>query len=87
MKCSFLLWDYKIESLKYLTRIISEAEVIIMFKMLFYSNFMVFQILNLRNNVLIGFLSGTFLVFPEYIPDSTIVCSFRKRIIDNCKEE
>jgi IS5 family transposase len=66
---------------------ISEADVIIISKILDYSNCMVFPTLNLRNNVLIGFLSGTFLVFPEYIPDSTTVCSFRKRIIDNCKEE
>lgn len=28
-----------------------------------------------------------FLSFPEYVPDSTTVWSFRKRIIDNGKEE
>ncbi len=28
-----------------------------------------------------------FLGFPEYIPDNTKVRSFRKRIIDNCKEK
>jgi IS5 family transposase len=28
-----------------------------------------------------------FLGFPEYIPDSTTVWSFKKRIIDNCIKE
>ena len=53
LKCLFLLWDYRIESPKHLNWIISEADIIIMFKMLLYSNFMVFHTLNLRNNVLI----------------------------------
>ncbi len=28
-----------------------------------------------------------FLVFPEYVPDSTTVCLFRERIIEHFKEE
>jgi hypothetical protein len=35
----------------------------IMSKISFYNNVMVFQTLKLRNNVLIEFLSGNFLVF------------------------
>ena len=42
---------------------IHEAEVIIMFKVLFYSNYMVFPTLNLINKELLRFLSGNFLVF------------------------
>jgi hypothetical protein len=40
-----------------------EAEIIIMFKMLFYSNCMIFPILNLRNNVLNQISFRNFLVF------------------------
>jgi hypothetical protein len=57
-----------------------------MFKMFFYSNGIIFQILNLKTNVLLIFLMGL-PGFSEYIPGNTTVGSFRKRIRDNCKEE
>jgi hypothetical protein len=55
---------------------------------------MAFQTLNLRNNVLIGFLSGNFLVFPEYIPDSIksvhsenelLITAKKSKYGDSCK--
>jgi hypothetical protein len=47
---------------------------------------MIFMALNLRNKVLIEFLSEISL-FLESMSDSTTVWEFGKRIIDNCKEE
>jgi len=55
-------------------------------KCLFYHTSMVFSTLNLRNNVMVEFLSENFLVSLIKYRQYNIL-SFIKRIIDNCKEE
>jgi len=73
-----------------LTKQFSEADMKLIsplyLKCFFFSNRVVFTTLNLRNNLLIEFLSKNFLFFPEYITDSTTIWSFRKIIIGNYKE-
>ena len=64
-----------------------EADVIIMFKMLVLQQLHGLSDFELEKQCIDRISFRKFLGFPEYIPDSTTVWSFRKRIIDNCKEE
>jgi Transposase and inactivated derivatives, IS5 family len=64
-----------------------EADVILMFKMLVLQQWHGLSDLDLEKQCIDRFSFRNFLGFPDYIPDSTTVWSFRKRIIDNCKEE
>ena len=72
----------------------SEAKVIIMFKMLVLQQLHVFPTLNLRNNVLIEFLSGNFLVFLStyqtisqsiFLEKSLLITANKKKYGDSCK--
>ncbi|AKB51928.1 Transposase [Methanosarcina barkeri str. Wiesmoor] len=64
-----------------------EADVIIMFKMLFLQQWHGLSDPELEKQCIDHLSFRNFLGFPDNIPDSTTVWSFRKRIIDNSKEE
>jgi len=64
-----------------------EADVIVMFKMLVLQQWHGLSDAELERQCIDRISFRKFLSFPEYVPDSTTVWSFRKRIIDNGKEE
>lgn len=64
-----------------------EADVILMFKMLVLQQWHGLSDPELEKQCIDRLSFRNFLGFPDYIPDSTTVWSFRKRIIDNGKEE
>lgn len=64
-----------------------EADVIVMFKMLVLQQWHGLSDAELEKQCIDRISFRKFLGFPEYIPDSTTVWSFRKRIIDNGKEK
>lgn len=64
-----------------------EADVILMFKMLVLQQCHGLSDPELEKQCIDRLSFRNFLGFPDYIPDSTTVWSFRKRIIDNGKEE
>ncbi|AFV23965.1 transposase [Methanolobus psychrophilus R15] len=64
-----------------------EADVIVMFKMLVLQQWHGLSDAELERQCIDRISFRKFLGFPEYVPDSTIVWSFRKRISDNGKEK
>ena len=64
-----------------------EADFIVMFKMLVLQQWHGLSDAELERQCIDRIFFRKFLGFPEYIPDSTTVWSFRKRIIDNKKKE
>jgi IS5 family transposase len=64
-----------------------EADVIVMFKMLVLQPWHSLSDAELEKQCIDRISFWKFLGFPEYVPDSTTVWSFRKRIIDNGKEK
>ena len=64
-----------------------EADVIVMFKMLVLQQWHGLSDPELEKQCIDRISFRRFLGYPDYVPDSTTVWSFRKRIIDNEKEE
>ncbi len=64
-----------------------EADVIVMFKMLVLQQWHGLSDAELERQCIDRISFRKFLSFPEYVPDSTTVWSFRKRIVDNGKED
>lgn len=64
-----------------------ETDVIVMFKMLVLQQWHGLSDAELERQCIDRISFRKFLSFPEYVPDSTTVWSFRKRIVDNGKEE
>lgn len=64
-----------------------EADVIVMFKMLVLQQWHGLSDPELEKQCIDRISFRNFLGFPDYIPDSTTVWSFRKRIMDNGKEK
>ncbi|AFV23527.1 transposase [Methanolobus psychrophilus R15] len=64
-----------------------EADVIVMFKMLVLQQWHGLSDAELERQCIDRISFRKFLGFPEYVPDSTTVWSFRKRISDNGKEK
>ena len=63
-----------------------EADVVVMFKMLVLQQWHGLSDAELERQCIDRISFRKFLGFPEYVPDSTTVWSFRKRIIDTGKE-
>ncbi len=63
-----------------------ETDVIVMFKMLVLQQWHVLSDFELEKHCIDRISFRKFLVFPEYIPDSTTVWLFRERIIEDFKE-
>ncbi|WP_407354946.1 IS5 family transposase [Methanolobus sp. WCC5] len=63
-----------------------EADVVVMFKMLVLQQWHGLSDAELERQCIDRISFRKFLGFPEYVPDSTTVWSFRKRISDNGKE-
>ncbi len=63
-----------------------ETDVIVMFKMLFLKQWHMLSDFELEKQCIDRISFRKFLVFPEYIPYSTIVWLFGERIIENFKE-
>jgi IS5 family transposase len=64
-----------------------EADVIVMFKMLVLQQWHGLSDAELERQCIDRISFQKFMEFPDYIPDSTTVWSFRKRIVDNGKED
>jgi IS5 family transposase len=64
-----------------------EADVVVMFKMLVLQQWHGLSDAELEKQCIDRISFRKFLGFPEYVPDSTTVWSFRKRIIDNGNEK
>jgi IS5 family transposase len=64
-----------------------EADVIVMFKMLVLQQWHGLSDPELEKQCIDRISFRRFLGYPDYVPDSTTVWSFRKRIIDNGKEQ
>ena len=60
-----------------------EADVIVMFKMLVLQQWHGLSDAELERQCIDRISFRKFLSFPEYVPESTTVWSFRKRIVDN----